>query len=80
MSPCLSGSVFLLSLGDRGSSLVQFFHPLDRRPHQLFQDLLIHILQPLDIQTPHAGRELAELPEQVCMRLEAVIEIECEGS
>ena len=41
-------------------SFVEFFHSLDRRLHQLFQDLLVHIVQSLDIQTARAGCELAK--------------------
>ena len=41
-------------------SLAKLFHSLDRRLHQLFQDLLVHIVQLLDIQASHAGCELAK--------------------
>ena len=41
-------------------SFAKLFHSLDRRLHQLFQDLLVHIVECLDIQTSHASCELAK--------------------
>ena len=40
--------------------LAQLFYSLDRRLHQLFQDLPVHIVQGLDIKTARAGGELAK--------------------
>ena len=41
-------------------SFVKLFHSLDRRLHQLFQDLLVYSVQSFDIQTSRAGCELAK--------------------
>ena len=56
-------------------SFALLFHSLNRRLHQLLQDLPVHIVQFPDIQTPHAGCELAKFLEQVCMRVETVHQV-----
>ena len=52
-------------------SFARLFHSLDGRLHQLFQDLPVHIVQPLDIQTACAGCELAKLIQQGGVRVKA---------
>jgi len=41
-------------------SLTELLDSLDRRLHQRFQHLLIHIVQGLDVLASHSGGELAK--------------------